>query len=157
MGLPERLEKFLKKNKVNYEIQKHPRAVTALETAEVQHVSGKKLAKVIMVKIRGRDSMVVIPGDRIVDLFKLSTAVGTQDVRIEEEAEFKDLFPDCEAGAMPPFGKMYGLTCYGDQSLAESEDVYFNAGSHTETVKISTVDFMLVSNAIVGDFSVRRK
>lgn len=157
MVLPEKLERFLEQHKVNYEIQRHPRAVTALETAEAQHISGKKLAKVIMVKIRGRDSMVVLPGDRVIDLLKLSHAVGTQDVRIEDEKEFKDLFPDCEAGAMPPFGKIYGVPCYGDQSLAENEDLYFNAGSHTEIVKISTVDFMIVSNAVVGDFSVKRK
>ncbi len=154
MELPKKLTKFLKRHKVYYEIQVHPRTVTASETAQVEHVSGKKLAKAVMVKADGKDAMVVLPSTRNVDLFKLGAALGKLDVRIEEEVEFKDLFPDCEAGAMPPFGKMYGIPCYADQSLSEEEELYFNAGNHLETIKVFTADFLRVSKAVVGDFSV---
>ncbi len=157
MELPARLTKFLKKHKVQYEIQVHPRTVTALETAEAEHISGKKLAKVVMVKVGQLDTMVVLPSNRYVDLFKLSTAVGTQNVKIEEEKEFKDLFPDCETGAMPPFGKIYGMPCFADQSLLEEEDLYFNAGNHQETIKVSAADFLRASKAVRGDFSIAAK
>ncbi len=154
MELPKKLTKFLKKHKVYYQIQVHPRIVTASETAQAEHVSGKKLAKVVMAKAEGQDVMVVIPSNRVVDLFKLSTVLGILDVRIEDEKEFQDLFPDCEVGAMPPFGKMYGIACYADQSLSEEEELYFNAGNHMETIKVTTADFLRVSKAVVGDFSV---
>lgn len=157
MELPKKLTKFLKKHKVYYEVQVHPQTFTALETAEADHISGKKLAKVVMLKTEGKDAMVVLPSNRTVDLFKLSTVLGTQDVRVEEEMEFKDLFPDCETGAMPPFGKLYGMPCYADRSLSEEEELYFNAGNHLETIKVSTTDFLRVSKAVLVDFSVIRK
>ena len=157
MSIPEKLAKFLKQQKVYYEIRVHSQTFTSSETAQAEHVSGKKLAKVVMVKSKGKDAMVVVPSNRIVDLLKLSAALGTQDVRIEDEKEFKDLFPDCEAGAMPPFGKIYGIACYVDKSLSEEKELYFNAGNHWETLKVSTEDFLKVSKAVVGDYSVVRK
>ncbi|HLD50004.1 MAG TPA: YbaK/EbsC family protein [bacterium] len=157
MELPKKLTKFLKKHKVFYEVQVHPETFTALETAEAEHVSGRQLVKAVMVKADGKDVMVVLPSNRNVDLFKLSTALGKLDVRIEEEVEFKELFPDCEAGAMPPFGKMYGIPCYADESLSDEDQIYFNAGNHWETIKVSTADFLRVSKAVTGDFSVVAK
>ena len=154
MGLPARLTKFLKKHKVYYQVCVHPQTFTCCETAEVERISGKKMAKVVMVKVDEKDAMVVLPSNRVVDLFKLSTALGTQDVRVEEEKEFKDLFPDCETGAMPPLGKIYGVPCYADQSLREENELCFNAGNHFETIEIATVDFLRVSKAVWGDFSV---
>ncbi|MBI3307076.1 MAG: YbaK/EbsC family protein [Candidatus Omnitrophica bacterium] len=157
MGLPTRLTKFLKKHKVYYQVQVHPQTFTASETAQAEHISGRKLAKVVMVNAEGRDVMVVLPSNRVVDLFKLSTALGTQDVRVESEKEFKDLFPDCEAGAMPPIGKIYGMPCYADKSLSEEKELYFNAGNHLETIEVSTADFLRVSKAVMGNYSVIAK
>lgn len=157
MHLPKRLVDFLQKNKVYYQVQVHPQTFTALETAEVEHISGKSLAKVVMVKAAGKTAMVVLPASRVIDLLKLSAALGTQDVSIETEKEFKDLFPDCELGAMPPFGKVYGIPCYADESLSKEKEIYFNAGNHEETIKISTADFFRVVNASKGDFSVAGK
>ncbi len=157
MTLSTKLTKFLKRHKVYYQIQFHPETFTSSETAQAEHISGKKLAKVVMVKVDKKDVMVVVPSNRTVDLLKLSTALGTNNVRIEEEKEFKDLFPDCEPGAMPPFAKLYGLPCYVDKSLCGENEISFNAGNHLETLKIYTLDFLRVSKAIAGDFSVLGK
>ena len=154
MSIPKKLTKFLKKHKVYYEVQVHPETFTALETAQAEHVPGRMFAKVVMAKAEGKDVVVVLPSTRNVDLFKLSSALGKLDVRIEDEVEFKDLFPDCEAGAMPPFGKVYGVPCYADESLWEGDDLYFNAGNHLETIKVTTADFFRVAKATKGDFSV---
>ena len=141
MELPIKLTKFLKKHKVHYQVQVHPETFTASQTAQVEHVPGRMFAKVVMAKAEGKDVMVVLPSTRNVDLLKLSSAMGKLDVRIEDEVEFKDLFPDCETGAMPPFGKAYGVPCYADESLYEEDDLCFNAGNHLETIKVSTADF----------------
>lgn len=157
MRLPTKLAKFFKKHKVEYEVQVHPETFTAAQTAQAEHVPGRMFAKVVMAKADGKDLMVVLPSTRNVDLFKLSSALGKLDVRIEEEAEFKDLFSDCEVGAMPPFGKMYGVPCYADESLSDEEYLYFNAGNHWETAKVATADFFRISKAVRGDFSVAGK
>ena len=154
MSIPQKLAKFLKKHKVYYQVQVHPETFTASKTAQVEHVPGKMFAKVVLAKAEGTDVMVVLPSTRNVDLLKLSSALGKLDVRIEDEVEFKDLFPDCETGAMPPFGKVYGVPCYADERLCEGDDLYFNAGNHRETIQVSTADFFRVAKAIKGDFSI---
>ena len=157
MNIPQKLAKFLKKHKVYYQIQVHSQTFTACETAEAEHLSGKRFIKPVMVKVKGKDVMVVVPSNRTVDLLKLSTLLLTNDVRIAEEYEFKDLFPDCEPGAMPPFGHMYGIPCYADESLGEEDELCFNAGNHQETITISTPAYFNVAKATVGDFSVLGK
>lgn len=154
MELAKKLIKFLTQNKIFYQVQVHPETATALETAEAEHICGKALAKVVMVKAGAKDVMVVVPCDRDVDLLKMSTILGTDDVRISEEQEFEGLFPDCELGAMPAFGRVYKIPCYADQALREQKELYFNAGNHQETIKVSVEDFMKTSKAFVGDFSV---
>lgn len=157
MELPKKLVKFLHKHKVYYQIQVHPETSTALQTAEAEHISGRNFAKVVMIKVKGSDAMVVLSANRVIDLFKLTAALGTHDVRIEHEVEFKDLFPDCETGAMPPFGKIYGIPCYADESLCDEYEMYFNAGNHRETICITTADFFRVAKAVKGSFSVMGK
>lgn len=154
MQLPVKLTKFFKRHKVFYEIQVHPQTFSAARTAQEEHVPGRMFAKAVMAKADGSTVMVVVPSNRHVDLFKLSSALGKLDVRIESEAEFQDLFPDCEPGAMPPFGKIYGIPCYADQNLLEEDYLYFNAGNHLETVKVSSSDFFRVAKAVKGDYSV---
>lgn len=154
MGLAKKLISFLKRHKIFYQVQVHPETMTALETAEAEHICGKSLAKVVMVKTRGRDAMIVVPCDRNVDLLKLSAVLGTDDLEVSEEKEFSALFPDCEPGAMPAFGRIYKIPCYADERLGGQKELYFNAGNHQETVKISVDDFLKYSKAFVGDFSV---
>lgn len=157
MMIPRKLTQFLKKNKVYYQVLVHPPAFTSPETAHAGHIPGKALAKVVMAAVGGTDAMVVVPSNRTVDMFKLSTALGTNDVHIEEEKEFKDLFRDCELGAMPPFGPLYHMPCYVDEGLKENKRLYFNAGNHEGCLEISTEDFLRVVKGIVGDFSVEGK
>ena len=157
MKIPDKLIKFLKRHKVYYQVLVHPKTYTSSETAQRGHFSGKELAKVVMAKSDANDVMLVLPSDRTVDLFKLSDMLGTKNVRIEKEKEFKDLFPDCEKGAMPPFGPMYHLPCYVDESFRGHSHIYFNAGNHEECLQISTPDFLRVVNGFVGDFSVEGK
>ena len=157
MSIPKKLQKFLKKHKVSYEVLVHPEAYTSCEITEAEHVSGKEVAKVVMAKGEGEDAMFVVPSHHTLDLLKLKTALGTENIRIEEEREFQELFPDCEVGAMPPLGKLYHLPCFVDQSLKEGDSVTFNAGTHRESIQISTEDFLRIVKAQVGDFSVTGK
>lgn len=157
MNIPARLAKFLKKHKVDYEIVDHPAAFTSCETAEAGHIAGSKLAKVVMARAGGRDVMLVLPSTRTVDLLKLSAFLDTGAVRIEVEKEFEDLFPNCEPGAMPPFGNLYHLPCYVDISLTDEGTLFFNAGSHNRCIHLATDDFLRISKAKIGDFSVPGK
>lgn len=152
--IPRKLTQFLKRNKIYYQVVMHPRVFTALEAAEAEHVSSKALAKVVIAKVAGENVMLVLPASHTVDLFKLGNVFGKLDVRIEEENEFKDLFPDCETGAMPPFGRIYHVPCYADQSLFSSKEIYFNAGTHTDSIQIWTDDFRRIMKGHIKDFAV---
>jgi len=154
MSICKKLEEFLKGNHVSYEVVDHSRTFTAQGTAKVEHVSGKVMAKVVMVKAKDKDLMVVIPAHKMLDLAKVEAKAGKDHVRMEDESEFSSLFPDCEVGAMPPFGKLYKLPCYVDRLVLEHDDVYFNGGTHAQSVKISSDDFRRLAGAEVGDFTV---
>lgn len=136
-----RLKEFLDGNHVKYVTVSHSRAFTAQDVAESAHVSGKELAKCVMVRIDGRMAMVVVPAASRVDFDRLKLAAGAKFVELANEREFKDMFPECEVGAMPPFGSLYGLDTYASDRLAEQREIAFNAGSHTELIKLSYQDF----------------
>jgi len=154
MSVPKKIQNFLKHHKVEYDVIVHPESFSASRTAQAEHVPGKEFAKVVMVKSKGKDLMFVIPSTCVMDFFKVSASLGTQDVRIEEEAEFKRLFKDCETGAMPPLGKLYHLSCFVDDSLKKVPEVVFNAGSHKESIRLPAMDFFRVVKARFGDYSV---
>lgn len=155
MSIPDRITSFLKKNKVYYQVVVHPRAVTSMETAEAEHAAGKEFAKVVMAKVDKKDVMLVLPATYTVDMLKLSNELGTLDARIETEAEFKNIFTDCETGAMPPIGRAYHVPCYVDKAVTENPEIYFNAGTHTESIKVPTEDFLKAVKAKICDFAVR--
>lgn len=157
MTIPRKLTQFLKRNKVHYEVLVHPKTFTSPETAQAGHIPGKAFAKVVVVDADGKDKLAVLPSTRTIDLFKLSTVLGTSNVHIEEEKEFKDLFWDCEAGAIPPVGLLYHIPCYFDESLKDEKYLYFNAGNHEECIKVATEDFLMAVHAVVRDFSVEGK
>lgn len=147
---------YLEEKRVNFDVIFHPRRYTALETAEAEHVGGYDVAKVVMVKAGGRDTMFVIPANRRLSPLKVGFELGTQDVGIEEERDFASLFPNCEKGAMPPIGPMYGIPCYVDVELVANKDIVFNAGSHEESVKMAMKDYLMLAEAEIGDYSVPR-
>lgn len=137
----ERLRNFLDQNRIKYVVITHSPAYTASEIARSAHISGKQMAKTVMVKLDGRLAMAVLPASELVDLDLLADAAFAQRAEIAEEWEFRDLFPDCEIGGMPPFGNLYGLDVYVADSLAEDDEIAFNAGVYTELVQMDYPDY----------------
>ncbi len=137
----QRLKEFLDENKVKYVAISHSQAFTAQEIAASAHIPGRQLAKTVIVILNGDMAMAVLPATDHVDLRLLKKAAGAKEAKLAGEKEFKDLFPDCEIGAMPPFGNLYDLGVYVAASLAEGEEIAFNAGSHTELIKMAYQDF----------------
>jgi len=136
-----KLKEFLDTNNVKYVTIIHSTAYTAQEIAATAHISGKELAKTVMVKIDGKMAMVVLPATHKVDFKLMKKVAGAKKIELASEEEFKDMFPGCAVGAMPPFGNLYGMEVFVAKSLAEDEEIAFNAGSHTELIKLAYKDF----------------
>ena len=136
-----KLKEFLDKEKIKYLSITHSPAYTAQEVAASAHVPGKELAKTVIVKVDGKIAMAVLPANRKVVVQELREITGADQLQFATEVEFKNLFPDCETGAMPPFGNLYGMEVYVAPSLAEDDEIAFNAGTHTELIKMSYQDF----------------
>jgi Ala-tRNA(Pro) deacylase len=147
------LEDYLRENRIPFETQHHPRAVTAQEVAASEHVPGKMLAKTVMVLADREMVMLALPASYQVDLGKAATALGVKEVRLAEEEEFEDTFPDCEIGAMPPFGNLYGVPVYVDETLAEDETIVFRSGTHTDTMSVSYADFERLVEPTIAKFA----
>ncbi len=137
----QRLKELLDKNNVKYVVITHSRAFTAAAIGAITHIPGKEIAKTVMVKLDGKLAMVVVPGSRSVDLNALKQGVPATTANIVPEPEFSEAFPDCEVGAMPPFGELYDLPVYVDEMLTRDEEIAFNAGSHRELVRLAYKDF----------------
>ena len=128
-------------NNVKYVVISHSLAFSAQEVAALVHMPGREMAKTVMVSVRGKLVMAVLPASFNIDFTRLSMAIGTDNVYLATEGEFKECFPDCEAGAMPPFGNLYDIDVYVAESLAEDDEIAFNAGSHTDLVKMACAEF----------------
>jgi len=135
------LKEFLDRNNVKYVTIAHSVAYTAQEIAASAHVRGKELAKTVMVKLDGMMAMAVVPASRRVNFEILKKEVGAGAAELAEEGEFRDRFPECELGAMPPFGNLYGMEVLVSQDLAQDEEIAFNAGTLTELIRMSWKDF----------------
>jgi Ala-tRNA(Pro) deacylase len=133
----------------------HSAAFTAQEIASLVHIRGRELAKTVIVKVDGKMAMAVLPASHKVETTLLKTAAGAASVGLATELEFKALFPDCETGAMPPFGNLYGLQVFVEESLATDEEIAFNAGSHSELVRMAYKDFERLVHPTVAKFSLR--
>jgi Ala-tRNA(Pro) deacylase len=150
------LREFLEANNVPYSVHSHPTAYTAQEIAALQKVKGRQLAKVVMVKTGVSLVMLVLPADRQVDFERLKDVMRAEGVRLASEEEFRDFFPGCEVGAMPPFGNLYGLTVYADRSLERDDEIVFNAGTHTLTAKIAFRHYTALVEPVMAEFTVHR-
>ncbi len=148
-----KLKDFLDREHVRYVTIIHSRAYTAQEIAASAHIPGKELAKTVMVKLDGKMAMTVLPASYKVDFELLKKATGSKTAELATEKEFKNMFPDCEVGAMPPFGNLYELPVFAANSLREDEEIAFNAGSHTELMKLSFSDFERLSKPVFLKFS----
>ena len=138
---------------VKYVVISHSKAYTAQGIAAVSHISGKELAKTVIVKLDGALAMAVLPASYQVDLMALKKATGVQEAELATEREFKQHFPDCETGAMPPFGNLYGIPVYVDETLTEDREIAFNAGSHYELIRLAYADFDRLVKPEVLSFS----
>lgn len=136
-----KLKDFLDSNNIRYVSIKHSQVFTAQEIAASAHISGKALAKTVMVKIDGKIAMAVLPATDKVDFDQLKKVAGAEKIELASEDEFKDMFPECEVGAMPPFGNLYETDVYADEKLTRDELIAFNAGSHTELIQLPYNDF----------------
>ncbi len=142
MACRENLETHLRHRGVAYDIQHHEVAFTAQKVAASEHVPGRMLAKVVMVLAGDNLIMLVLPAHFRVDLEATGTALGGRDVRLADESEFAQFFPDCEPGAMPPFGNLYGIPVFAERALAHDEQIIFQVGTHTETMSIPYREFV---------------
>jgi len=136
-----KLREFLDSHAVRYFVVSHSPAYTAQEIAAAAHVPGKELAKSVIVTIDDSMAMVVLPASRQLDFELLREATGTRRVELASEKEFAGLFPECEIGAMPPFGNLYGMPVYVSEELEDDDEIAFNAGAHTELLRLSYDDF----------------
>jgi Ala-tRNA(Pro) deacylase len=141
MPILRRLKELFDDAKVSYEVYNHPLAYTAQEIAARQHFSGKEMAKVVMIEVDDRLIMGVIPGSQKINLNTVKASLGAKQVRLATEDEFISRFPECEIGAMPPFGHLFGLPVFVDPALEKDDVIYFNAGNHVQTVRLSYKDF----------------
>jgi Ala-tRNA(Pro) deacylase len=147
-----KVKAYLDSRGIKYVSVQHSPAYTASEIAESAHVSGRDFAKTVIVMIEDEMAMVVLPASRRLLLSDLREMLETTHVRLASEAEFKDRFPDCELGAMPPLGNLYGMRVYVSGLLAEEKEIAFNAGTHTEVIKMSYADFEQLVRPTVLDF-----
>ena len=151
----EKLREYLLTHGVPYEVHEHPLAFTTSRVAEVEHIPGKDIAKPVILMADDRFVMVVVPGHKHVDLNKAQEALGCDKVRLAEESEFAGAFADCERGAEPPLGHLYGMETIVDLRL-DSSRVTFRGGSHTQTITMDLEDYRAAAHAAVGDFAAGR-
>lgn len=152
-----KLKEFLDENNIRYITVSHSPAYTAQEIAAKAHLPGKEIAKTVLVKIDGKLTMAVLPGSFKINFENLKKVVGSDNVRLADEHEFVDKFPDCEVGALPPFGNLYGVDVFVASSLAEDEEIAFNACSHSQLIKMSYSDFEKLVKPIRLDFAFQSK
>jgi Ala-tRNA(Pro) deacylase len=142
MAIVERLQQLLDRQDAKHDVVTFPKAFTAQQVAHNAHVTGRRLAKVLVLRDdAGKDYMVVLPASRQFDAIAVREVTGRTGMRLENELELQRLFPDCELGAMPPFGHLYGLPMFVDRCLARQSDIFFEAGNHHELVHMSWTDY----------------
>lgn len=149
-----RLRTLLDENGVAYELIPHPTVYTSAGLGAVTHTPGKEIAKTVMVNADGCLAMVVVPGSKHVNLRALKSALGAAKVGIAAEEDFAHVFPDCELGAMPPFGNLYDLSVYVDDVLTRDDEIAFNAGTHRELMRMKYKDFARITNPAVVKVSM---
>lgn len=151
----DRLEQYFAEHHIYYEIQEHRTAFTIQEVAGVLHEKGAHVAKVFIARADTKLIMLVLSAHLKVDLDRVQKMLGAHNVQRAREIEFVHLFPDCDVGAMPPFGNFYHVPIYIDKQLAMQPFIVFQAGSHRETMKIATSDYMRLVEPTIGEFAMQ--
>jgi len=148
-----KLKEFLDTSGVQYQPIAHRIAFTAQEVAAAEHVPGREHAKVAIVKVPSGFFMAVLPAPKKVDLVKFAAAVQQKEARLASEDEFERMFPQCETGAMPPFGNLFGLPVIVDRTLEDDTNIAFQAGTHTESIRMKYLDFKRLARPQVADIA----
>jgi Ala-tRNA(Pro) deacylase len=151
----EKLTNYLDEKGIKYVVVRHSKAFTAQEVAASAHIPGKEMVKTVMVKVDDEIKMFVLPSTHNVDLEAIKDTFDAGNVELASEAEFEDMFPDCELGAMPPFGNLFDMDTYVAEVLTEDEKIAFNAGTHKEVVKLNYKDFEDLVNPEIVPIGVR--
>jgi len=144
--------KFLKREKVKFQLRHHPARFTAQEVAAAEHITGEEVAKVVIVKADDAFAMCVLPATYVLDMKRAKKALGAKSVRLATEEEIAGLFPDCEVGAMPPFGAEYHLPVYVEEHLSEDEQILVPAGTHEDSVLLAWADYERLAQPKVASF-----
>jgi Ala-tRNA(Pro) deacylase len=155
MPILKKLEEFLEANKVPYTVRTHRPVFTAQELAATEHVPGREVAKVVIARAGADYLMAVLPAPYQVDLGRLGDAAAKREVRLATEGEFQGLFPECDPGAMPPFGNLYGMPVWVDSILTRDREIVFNAGNHEQTVHMAYADFARLVRPQIASFATR--
>lgn len=148
-----KLKQFLDEHGVKYVTIRHSPAYTAQEIAASAHVKGREMAKTVMVKLGDEMAMAVAPATRQLDLERVREAADAARVEVADETEFQDLFPECEVGAMPPFGGLWGMDVYVDAALRDDDQIAFNAGTHDELIRMDYSDYERLANPHVSNLT----
>jgi Ala-tRNA(Pro) deacylase len=148
-----KLKEYLDNKNINYVSIYHAAASTSQRIAATSHIPGKELAKTVMLKVDGKMAMAVLPSSNSINFDSFKRAAKAERVELASELAFINLFPDCEVGAMPPFGNLYGMDVYVADNLKDDEEIAFNAGTHTELIKMAYKDFVKVVNPKVAEFT----
>lgn len=151
------IKEFLDQNNIKYLSIKHSKAYTAQEIAAIAHIDGKKIAKTVVLKVDGKVIFAVLPATYKIDFDLLREALGYENVRLANEQEFMDKCPGCEVGAMPPMGNLFNIETYVAASLVDEEEIAFNAGNHTELIKMNFTDFESLVKPKILRFSHKYK
>jgi len=156
MSVSTRLQEFLDTGQAPYESRTHRTAYTAAEVAEAMHIPGKEMAKTVIVNADGMLRMAVLPANQMLNLHHLQWVMRSDNIRLATEGEFKDAFPGCELGAMPPFGNLFGMSVYCDTRLANNDFIEFNGGTHTDTVRMLFTEFKRLARPTMIDLVEHR-
>lgn len=148
-----KLKEYLDSKNVNYVSIYHAAASTSQRIAATSHIPGKELAKTVMLKVDGKMAMAVLPSSSNINFESFKRAAKADKVELASELAFINLFPDCEVGAMPPFGNLYGMDVYVADTLKDDEEIAFNAGTHTELIRMAYEDFVKVVNPKIAEFT----
>jgi len=150
-----KLQEYLDSQKVKYTLIKYSPVYTAQEIAASAHIPGSQMAKTVMIKVDGKMVMAVLPAPNRVNFERMKELCAAKKIELASEQEFKSLFPECEVGAMPPFGNLYGLDVYAEEELAEEIEIAFCAGSHGELIRMPFKDFQRLANPKIHRFSYK--
>jgi len=154
-AIPSTIRKYLDELGAHYEVIDHPREIDAQRTAAVTHTPGGMFAKCLLVKIDGNYALVVLPADHRLDTPALAKAAMAKEAELVGEEEMERVFPDCEIGAEPPLGELYGMPVYVAAPLADAKTITFNAGTHEQAVRMPFKDFEQLALPTVVDCSAK--